>query len=155
MLFRIFFLDSNTLNDFAEGNPDATEIIKLIKEHDLLHCFLIPYTVKNEVESKSTPVHVRNELYNFLYTTPVELNTEEITNRSKLFHNVKGNAKSKNIFSDLQHIAEAAKYGAHYFVTSDSRLLKRKDKINNIYPTLHLIDISEANKIINDACKSN
>ena len=152
-LYKIFFLDSNILNGFVKSDSDAAEIMRLIEEYDLFHCFLVPHSVVVEVESESTPSSVKNKLDSFLRTVSVGLNNEEIDRLCRLFQNAKGNSEEKNIYSDLQHIAEAAKYGAHYFITSDKRLLKRKDKIKEIYPNLSVIEVSAAVKIIHELCR--
>lgn len=154
MLYRTFILDSNILDVFAAEEPEAKELLELINNYNLHHCFLIPHSVVKEIESNATPVLVKRILYGFLHTEPVELNFEELNNLNKLFMNAKGNAKSKNIIPDLRHIAEAAKYG-HYFVTLDARLLKRRDNIKKIYPQLSLIKLSEALIIIRQAYEVN
>lgn len=141
-------LDANILDDVANGrDPDVNEIVRLVDDEGLQ--VVLPYSVKAELESKSTPSHVRAAASHFLFTLQTSLTSQERQRRDRLFEAAKRNADLKNIAADLGHVFEAAKYGG-YFITKDSRLLSRRDtivevlQINVVNPREFLAAIEQA-----------
>jgi len=148
-----FSLDSSILDFVALRNePNINRIMVLSEQHDLGYCFIIPHSVWVELDRPQTPENVRKILPKFIKTMPVALNPQEIERMLTLFQVAAGNAQSKNIISDLQHVAESAKYG-NYLITVDKRLLNRKDKVREVFPGLTVIEPIEALQTLEQAIR--
>ena len=118
------FIDSNILDEIADGENDAVqEIIRVSDSTDIQ--VLLPYSVCDEVNNPQTPAHVRRVVNYFIYSIEVNLNSYERQNYRDFVDAVSGEAQERNIAPDLFHVWEAAKNGGGYFITRDKRLLGR------------------------------
>jgi len=148
-----FCFDADVLHAIAfRSEPAVNNIITLMIKHDLRYCFNIPHTVYTQLNVPETPTDVRKLLHEFLKTMPVELNSQEHQQILALFKIAIGNAQSKNIVSDLRHVAEAAKYGG-FFITLDKRLLKRNDKVREVFPAFTIVNPPQALQKLREAIK--
>ncbi|MBP9828996.1 MAG: hypothetical protein KBD04_03060 [Proteobacteria bacterium] len=106
---------------------------------------LIPNSVKEEIhkEGSKTPGFVRELFNSVLHTQPVELTSDEQDQRILLKQQSRGNSLPKNIDPDLEHVSEAIKYRAKYFVTCDKPLIRKQHLINKQFHQIHLLTPEE------------
>lgn len=153
MLPTKFCLDADVLHAIAfKTEPAVNEIIALMTKYDLRYCFNIPHTVCTQLSDPKTPKDIQELTHEFLRTMPVELNSQEHQQILALFKVAIGNTQSKNIVSDLRHVAEAAKYG-NFFITLDKRLLKKNNKVKQMFPTFAIVNPTEALQRFQEAIK--
>ena len=125
--FANVFFDSMMVNVAAEGS-DAN--IEAMLEGQKVQC-LLPYSAREEASRPNCPPAVRNAVSRFLFTLDVgPLTAPERTDARAFFAAQLRNAMPANILSDLFHVWKAAKYGGHFFVSGDRRLLSRADAIH-------------------------
>lgn len=148
-----FSLDADILNHIPfKKDPIINEVVELIEKYDLRYAFIIPYTVGQQLNHATTPQAVKELVNEFIMTMPVALTSQEKEQLSRLLDNATGNAKSENIHPDLQHVAEAAKYG-NYFITLDKRLWGRNAKVSAIFPNFSILKPTEALETLQAAIK--
>ncbi|MCH8322534.1 MAG: type II toxin-antitoxin system VapC family toxin [Proteobacteria bacterium] len=121
------FIDGMLLNDGEDKFSLIEEIKERFKSSDI--DFMLPYSVKAEIEHPNTPSYIRDRAANFLYTVPVNLVGHEREFLAKITKIIQGNAKSGRHERDAYHLFECDKYGGGYFLTQDSRLLRKADEI--------------------------
>lgn len=102
---------------------------------------LIPNSVRKEIhkEGSNVPDFVRELFNTVLHTQSVELTSYEKSQRILLKQQSRGNTLPKNIDQDLEHVCEAIKYRARYFVTCDERLIKKEALINKQFHQIYLL----------------
>jgi len=122
------FIDGMLLND----GKDRYSLIEEMKERfDSSNIdFMLPHSVKAEIEHPNTPNHIRSRASNFIYTVPVVLVDPERETLRRIKDIIHGNAKSGRHERDAFHLFECDKYGGGHFLTQDSRLLKKGDELN-------------------------
>lgn len=126
-LYTNSFLDANIFDEIA-GGAETLKLILAIYDGGQI-TLLLPYSVQQELEVRSTPDSVRRAAANFNYSVKVQLTKGEIELYEKLLAEARGDADPKNIDRDLFHVFEAAKYGGGHFITRDKGLLKRAEAI--------------------------
>lgn len=100
------------------------------------------HSVLKEIEYPNTPQNLRDESQGFIYTCEVNLNETEIANLAIIEKIIVGNGSLEKMKSDCRHVFEAQKYGGHYFITTDLRLLKKSIPIKNNF-ALNILKPSE------------
>ena len=91
----------------------------------------IVHSTQKEIQHPNTPIWVKQEADNLIYTLKVQLESQEIKILRKIESILAGNGKVENIAQDARHVFEAQKYGS-YFITTDNRILKMKNKIHKL-----------------------
>lgn len=115
------FVDSCAFDPKYEPEDRASEeIFRLFKEGKLL--IQIAHSTQKEIDHPNTPVWVKREALNLIYTIPVHLTDSELRKLREIEAILAGNGKVENILQDAKHVFEAQKYGS-YFATTDSRIL--------------------------------
>lgn len=123
------FIDSCAFDPKYEPEDGASdEIFRLYKDGNLL--IQIAHSTQKEIEHPNTPVWVRSEALNLIYTIPVQLTEGEVRKLREIETIHAGNGKVENILQDARHVFEAQKYGS-YFVTTDSRILNRASELRS------------------------
>jgi hypothetical protein len=121
------FIDSCAFDPkYDPEDKAANEIFQLRKEKEL--GILIAHSTQKEIEHPNTPVWVKREAQNLIYTIETQLTRDEINKLCEIEFILAGNGKIENIRQDARHIFEAQKYGS-YFITTDTRILKKSDDI--------------------------
>jgi hypothetical protein len=123
------FLDANFWDD--SGNPiddsATTEILDLERQEEI--GLILPFSVKAELEHPNTPTDVKLAASRMSYTERTELTPNEQVIRAKLLTLIHGNARSGKHDRDVIHLFESHKYGGGYFITKDTRILKKNTEI--------------------------
>lgn len=122
------FLDAHVL-DRLGGLEDA--VVEELLETGLdrgvvLH---LPHSVKAEIEHPNTPADVKRRATSLIYSVPVQLTEGERKLHQKVRSIIQGNAKPGKHNADAFHLVESAKYGGGYFLTNDTRLLRKASEV--------------------------
>lgn len=109
-----------------ENDPDRNRILALRKAGEAV--FVLPKSVKEEVDAPGTPVPARDKASGMLFTYPVTPSKDEERKRVRVEEIIIGNGKRDKYLADATHVVEA---GAHhgYFITTDDRINDKKDKL--------------------------
>lgn len=125
------FIDSCAFDPkYGPENEASNEIFGLYKDEKLL--IQIAHSTQKEIDHPNTPASVKLEALNLIYTLPVQLNEGEVRILRGIETILAGNGKIENITQDARHVFEAQKYGS-YFITTDSRILDRADKLRSAF----------------------
>ena len=139
------FLDSCAFDPkYSPEDKAANEILRLHKEDELL--IIVAHSTEKEIEHPNTPNWVKNEAAKLLYTFRVSLTPDENALLRRIEQAIAGEGKVANITQDARHIFEAQKYGS-YFITTDTRLLRRAPLIRTIC-RVHILKPSEFLKVV-------
>jgi len=126
------FLDANALDDCMKCDNECVERICYLNKNLNKYQvgFILPRLVRQEIGHPNTPEYVKNRASDFIYTTETHLNSEENAKMGSLVYHFKGNGVGGRHDDDSNHIFEALKYGAGYFITEDKRILKKSEDLN-------------------------
>jgi len=135
-------------NAFDPRDPldDGNEVDRLLTlRADGKINLIAPQGVRREVQHPNTPNTIRDVVSSQIFSLPVELNSEELQLRARIYGILKGNAPSDKHAADAQHVFEAAKYGGGYFVTHDCRInhTKRHELEAVLPPSLWIVTLRE------------
>ena len=133
----------NTLIDatflHSTGGPEGTAVNEIQKLHDNGDCLLLlAHSVRAEIEHHKTPAEVKRRAARFIYSRPVQLTAPEQATHARFRALMQGNAKPGKHAKDAFHLVESAKYGL-FFITSDTRLLKKADEIYVMLPPFRVV----------------
>ncbi len=124
------FLDSCAFDPKYQPEDSASsELYQMYERAELiLH---IAHSNQKEIEHPNTPQWVKKEANTFIFTRKVQLTLQEKQRKNAILKVLAGKGKLERMRADAEHIFEASKYGS-YFVTTDSRILKKKDELHQI-----------------------
>ena len=133
------FLDANFWDESGIPSDDSAilDILELERQGDIN--LILPWSVRAEIEHPRTPIEIKRQALNFIYTVPAQLTHNEIAKRSKILVLIQGNAKPGKHHRDVLHLFEAEKHGGGYFITKDERLLKKARQLQNLFLTLGVV----------------
>jgi hypothetical protein len=135
-------IDANFF-DRTGGSEDAAVDTILRLHEEGAFTLLFPYSVKAEIEHPNTPADVKHIAAQFLYTNEVELTAPEWLTHDKIRTLIRGNAQPSKHDKDAFHLVESQKYGGRFFITKDSRLLKKAAEIWAMLRPLRVVKPSE------------
>jgi len=92
--------------------------------------FQLPNLVRQEIDHVNTPEYVKRRACDFIYTTMTPLKPDESILSANLRSHFKGNGVGDRHTADSNHIFEALKYGAGYFITEDARIKKKSNALD-------------------------
>ncbi len=135
------FLDSCAFDPKYEPEHTAARKIYQLWESGVLLIQIAHSTLK-ETEHPSTPSWVKDAAGSLLFTEEVNLADEEKSMLARIERVLAGKGKVENIKQDARHVFEAQKYGS-YFITADTRILKRATELREISGGIHVVTPSE------------
>lgn len=91
----------------------------------------ISYSVQKEIDHPKTPFSVKKIANSTGYTIETGLTEEEKDLLRKIQVILAGNGRVERIRKDAEHVFEAHKH-ANYFVTTDNRILRKKEELFKI-----------------------
>jgi predicted nucleic acid-binding protein len=124
---------------YEPETSSARLLFELCDRYDV--AIIVPHSVKVEVEHENTPELERRRARQHIYSMATERTPEEERMLVSIHAVLTGNGKPKKMAADAMHVFQAQKYGSA-FVTTDSRILKRRDLISRIC-TLAILRPSE------------
>jgi len=122
-------LDSCALGTLGVEYDAATKILELANAERI--SIITTYGVIDELSHPSTPQRVKDISARMIFTICTERTQEEEQKFQKIHDEMTGDGKPEKYAADANHIFEAGKYG-RYFVTNDERILKRREKLNQL-----------------------
>jgi len=124
------FLDSCAFD--PKYHPEDTvsmALYDLYEQGDMvLH---IAHSTQKEIEHPNTPLWVKEQAHMFIFTYKVQLTEEEIRRKEAILNILAGNGNPDRVRDDAEHVFEASKYGP-YFVTTDTRILKKQAELQQL-----------------------
>ena len=136
-------LDANALD---RHDADRSRLVDRLLQlrHDGHLNFVIPGSVRGEIEHPNTPAAVKSAILPEVYSLNVGKTGGELTQLAKVAAILRGEAKSDKHKTDAHHLFEAAKYGGGYFVTEDGRILARRKELQMVLgPALRIVTLRE------------
>lgn len=121
------FVDSCAFDPDDGSEAKASEV--LFKNNRLN--IMVVHSNMKEIEHPNTPSWVKQEARSKNYTIEMSLTSQEIIMKQEIHKILTGNGKPEKMAKDADHIFESQKYG-DYFVTTDHRILAKRDKISKI-----------------------
>lgn len=97
---------------------------------------LLTHPAKKEIDHPNPPDDVKREAQEMSYTIPVALTAQEDAQKARVSAVFVGEGNPERYAADALHIFEVGKYGG-YFVTTDKRILRRKNELANASGASH------------------
>ncbi|WP_133716736.1 PIN domain-containing protein [Methylocaldum gracile] len=104
----------------------SVALFQLSQENKI--ALIIAHSNQKELEHPNTPAWVKREAQSRIYTIATSITAKEQEIKDAILAVLAGKGKPENMRQDAEHIYEASKYGS-YFVTTDSRILKREREL--------------------------
>lgn len=111
-----------------DNDPDRNRILALHKADEAV--FVLPKSVKDEVNHPSTPVPARDKASGMLFTFPLNPSKDEERKRALVEEIIIGNGKRDKYLADAAHVAEAGARSG-YFITTDDRINNKKAELKD------------------------
>lgn len=92
---------------------------------------MIAHSTMKEIEHPNTPKYVKALAQAMIYTIQTSLTESEYKVKQAIWDTLTGNGNPEKMKADSEHIFEAHKYG-DYFITTDDRILKKRDELTKI-----------------------
>jgi hypothetical protein len=125
------FLDSCAFDPkYAPEDGAAEEIRRIADGGDI--SVLVAHSNQKEIEHPNTPEHVKREARAMIYTIETALTQGERTQKAEIHRLLTGNGNPDKYAADAAHVFEASKYGGGYFITTDRRILEKKDALRQV-----------------------
>jgi predicted nucleic acid-binding protein len=135
-------LDANAVDRTPQTTALVDRLLSLRDSEEIN--FVVPGSVRHQVEHPHTPGHVKDTMLPMIFSLPVEQTAPERETFRKVHALLKGNATSNKHDADARHLCEAAKYGGGYFITHDNRLLKKRGALRaHLGPALCIVTLTE------------
>lgn len=121
------FLDTCAFDPKYTPEDDAAQEIRAISVAGDAS-ILLAHSNQKELEHRNTPKDVLGAARDMIYTLEVELTPEEKASKAQVHAIITGNGTPDKYAADAAHVFEAGKYMG-YFVTTDQRILNRRDEL--------------------------
>ncbi len=124
------FMDSCSFDPkYSPEDQASLRLFELSEKGELI--LNIAHSIQKEVEHPNTPMWVKREANKLIYTIETSLTQNERNRKTTILRILAGNGKPEKMVKDSEHVFEADKYGS-YFVTTDERILKKKEELEDI-----------------------
>ncbi len=142
----IIHVDANALDLHGSSRDDLVRRFNKLRENNVIRV-VVPHGVRNEALHPKTPTHVKNAILPEIFTIKVELTQAEQETLRHIQEILRGEGKSNQHNADGKHIFEASKNGGFYFITEDSRILKKRDELHKmlqaVNPALRIVTLKD------------
>lgn len=140
-------LDANALDRTGGARDALVERVLALRESEEIN-FVVPESVRAEVNDPRTPTNVQNVVLPEIYSLTVSRTPDEQVIFGQIRAILMGNAKPGKHDADANHLFEASKYGGGYFITHDRRMLKKRDDLRSLIgPALAIVTLEEFLKV--------
>jgi hypothetical protein len=140
------FLDSCAFDPKYSPEDQAAIKINQLEERGELMGLKIAHSNQKEIEHPNTPERVKRKAENLIYSIQTALTPNEIQQKSLILKILAGDGNPQKMADDAEHVFEASKYSG-YFITTDKRILNKKDELENICSAI-IVKPSEFLKIL-------
>jgi hypothetical protein len=144
---RNIFLDSCAFDPKYSPEDEASQEIFQRHKRDELKVLNIAYSNQKEIDHPNTPDWVKIEAINLILTNQTRLTPNEIYEKSEILRILAGNGNPAKMVDDADHLFEASKYGGGYFITTDKRILKKREELKKVCSAI-IVKPSEFLKIL-------
>ena len=124
------FLDSCAFDPKYTPEHEAAQEIRALGHKDQVN-LILTHSNQKEIDHPNTPVDVKHEAAEILFTTRTGLNPKEVATRTRIHTVLTGNGKPENYAADAAHVFEAGKY-VGYFITTDRRILDKREELRHV-----------------------
>lgn len=145
--FANIFIDSCAFDPKYEPESNSAEEIFRRHEKNEISLVIAHSTIK-EAEHPNTPKHVKETALGQIFTIETNLPPQERLKKREIWDVLSGNGKPEKMKQDAEHVFEAHKYGG-YFVTTDERILKLRDKLHRV-TNAHIVRPSELVSLLDE-----
>ena len=121
------FVDSCAFDPKYDPEDKASETLF---NNDRLN-LIIAHSNMKEIEHPNTPNWVKKKALSRIQTIETHLTPKENSIRNNIHAILTGNGNPEKMEQDAYHVFESHKYGS-YFVTTDNRILDKRDKISKV-----------------------
>lgn len=122
------FLDTCAFDPKYSPEDEAAHEIRRLFETGHVQ-LILAHSNQKEIEHPNTPADVKAAAGSMIYTIETSLTPEEVTRKAKIHEALTSNGKPEKYAADASHVFEAGKYGGGYFITTDERILAKRDEI--------------------------
>jgi hypothetical protein len=144
---RNIFLDSCAFDPKYSPEDQASREIFQYHESGQLKALLIAHSTLKEIDHPNTPDWVKREAPNLNYTIQTKLTPNEFDKKSEILRILSGNGRPDKMAADANHLFEASKYGGGYFITTDRRILNKRNELRKVCSAI-IVKPSEFLKIL-------
>ena len=123
------FVDTCAFDPKVEPEHSSAQRIRAIRHAGNIS-ILLAHSNQKEVDHPNTPAEMKAEAGDMNFTGSVPLTPEENQRRERVRRVMIGDGNPERYQADADHVFEAGKYGAGYFVTTDHRILSRKAELD-------------------------
>ena len=139
------FIDSCAFDPKYSPEDEASQEIFQRSENDEI-ILNIAHSNQKEIDHPNTPNWVKREAHKLIYSIQTGLTNAELNLKAGILKILAGNGNPEKMTSDAEHVFEASKYG-RYFITTDKRILNKKNELENICSVI-ILKPSEFLKIL-------
>lgn len=111
---------------YSPEDKASEELFRLSQEDKII--VIIAHSNQKELGHSNTPPWVKIEAQSRIYTIATGVTDNERKIKDAILDILAGDGKRENMVQDAEHVYEASKYGS-YFVTTDSKILKREKEL--------------------------
>ena len=144
------FIDSCAFDPKYEEEEKASQ--KLLQNKNLN--IIIAHSTCKEIEHPNTPKSVKSLAEERIFTLSLALTPDELRLKHAIWKLLTGNGNPEQMKQDAEHVFEASKYGS-YFITTDKRILKKREKIYELGVQCLILRPSEFLQIIENHSRAN
>ena len=130
-------------------SPEDQASIEIFQRHerDELKGLNIAHSNLREIDHPNTPEWVKRKATELNYSIPTGLTDNERREKADILRILSGNGKPEKMAGDANHVFEASKYGGGYFITTDRRMLNKRDELKKVCSAI-IVKPSEFLKIL-------
>lgn len=126
------FLDSCVFDPKCSPEHEAAESIRALGNEGKVN-LVLTHSNQKEIDHPNTPAEVKREAAGMIYTIKAALIPEEEARKAKIHTILTGNGNPEKYAADAAHVFEAGKY-VGYFITTDERILGKRDELRQVSP---------------------
>jgi hypothetical protein len=119
------------------------ERLLALEEQGAIH-FVQPGTAYKQMLDPRTPSHVREVMSGQIFTLPTGLTPPEEDRRRRVLQVIRGNSTTGRHDADAAILFEAGKHACGYVITEDRRILRNRERLQDIMgPPLCIVTLAE------------
>jgi hypothetical protein len=143
-------LDANALDRDGSDRDRLVERFRQLAAAGTLKV-VTPGGVRSEIQHPHTPRDVKDAILPQIFNLRPGLIASQHAERQRVKEILQGNARAGKHDADASHISEAAETGCGYFITHETRILRKRDELERVLPpSLNIVTLAEFFEILDD-----